>query len=29
VMLDPNTPGNRGGTDVSRRLGIDHLEDVP
>jgi virulence factor Mce-like protein len=29
IVVDPDTPGNAGGTWVSRRLGIDHLEDVP
>ena len=29
VVLDPDTPGNRGGTFKSRELGIDGLEDVP
>ena len=29
VVLDPNTPGLRGGTFKSRQLGIDSLKDVP
>jgi ABC-type transporter Mla subunit MlaD len=29
IVVDPDTPGRAGGTWVSRRLGIDHLEDVP
>jgi hypothetical protein len=29
VLIDPDTPGRAGGTYVSRKLGIDGLEDVP
>jgi virulence factor Mce-like protein len=29
VVVDPNTPGNAGGTYTARRLGIRSLEDVP
>ena len=29
VVVDPNTPGLAGGTWMSRKLGIDSLEDVP
>jgi hypothetical protein len=29
VLLDPDAPGLRGGTYVTRALGIDNLEDVP
>ena len=29
IVVDPNTPGNAGGTWVSRKLGIESLSDVP
>ncbi len=29
IVVDPNTPGNAGGTWVTRRLGIDSVGDVP
>lgn len=29
IVVDPDTPGRAGGTWVSRRLGIDHVRDVP
>jgi virulence factor Mce-like protein len=29
IVVDPDTPGRAGGTWVSRRLGLDHVEDVP
>jgi virulence factor Mce-like protein len=29
IVVDPDTPGLAGGTWVSRRLGIDHVKDVP
>jgi hypothetical protein len=29
LVVDPNTPGLAGGTFKARKLGIDHLEDVP
>ena len=29
IVVDPNTPGNAGGTWISRKLGIDSVEDVP
>jgi virulence factor Mce-like protein len=29
IVLDPNTPGRRGGTYKSRQLGIDSIKDVP
>ena len=29
IVVDPNTPGNAGGTWISRKLGIDSLGDVP
>jgi virulence factor Mce-like protein len=29
IVVDPNTPGNAGGTWVARKLGIDSVEDVP
>jgi hypothetical protein len=29
IVVDPNTPGNAGGTWIARKLGIDSVEDVP
>ncbi|HEX8855232.1 MAG TPA: MlaD family protein [Thermoleophilaceae bacterium] len=29
IVVDPNTPGNAGGTYVTRKLGIKNLKDVP
>jgi hypothetical protein len=29
IVVDPNTPGNAGGTFTTRKLGIEGLEDVP